>query len=61
MTEGILDSTQVIDTIIVTLNSIPVTGVDNCIKVVDCIQKLGALRKSFAEMEAKLNDTHNDG
>ena len=61
MAEGFLTSAQMFDSIIVTLNSIPVTGVENCIKIVECIQKLGVLKKSMEEMEAAKNDSHNDG
>lgn len=61
MREGILDSTQLIDTIIVSLNSIPVSGVESCIKIVDCVQKLGALRQAVEDLEAYKNDQNHDG
>lgn len=60
MGEGVLTSTQMIESIIVTLNSIPITGVENFVKIVECVQKLGALRQTFVDMEAKINDSHNN-
>lgn len=61
MQNGILTGTQMIDVVICQLNSIPISGAENWIKMVDSIQKLGALRKAFEELEATKNGADNNG
>lgn len=56
-----LTETDMINSIIVKLNTIPVTGVENCIKMVDCIQRLGALRDASLKKEGIPDDSDHNG
>lgn len=42
-----MTSVELIESIIVDLNSISVSGIDNMVKIVNSVNKLGALRKDM--------------
>lgn len=56
---GLFDKYGMIDGVIVQLNNLEVKGAVNMTIVIDCIQRLGALRKGMKEEEANAN-SHNE-
>lgn len=55
---GLYNKYGMIDSVIVSLDTIPVTGVDNMIKVIDAVKKLAALKDGLRNEDKQHEQDH---
>lgn len=56
---GLYNKYGMIDSVIVSLDTIPVTGVDNMLKVIDAVKKLTALKDGLRNEDKQREQDHS--